>query len=205
MSDGRTIVAGVGNIFLGDDGFGVEVVRQFAGRPIPAGVEVVDIGIRGVHLAYELLDGCDLLVLVDASARGEPPGTVSVIEVGPDDVTAGPALIDAHGMAPDDVLGLVRRLGGRPARTLVVACEPADLGAGMDLSAPVRAAVPEAVRLIESILTDNRGARDARQADQAGTPGNHRGDGDPGDSGHPPVRGNDEDVMGEDVRAQTNA
>jgi hydrogenase maturation protease len=191
---GRTIVAGVGNIFLGDDGFGVEVVRQLAGRPLPAGVEVVDIGIRGVHLAYELLDGCDLLILVDASARGQRPGTVSVIEVGPADVTADPALIDAHGLAPDQVLGLVRRLGGRPGRTLVVACEPADLGAGMDLSAPVRAAVPEAVRVIESILNDGRGARDVRQADQAGTTGNRRGDGDPGDSGHPAVRGDVEDV-----------
>jgi len=200
MTDRRTIVAGVGNIFLGDDGFGVEVVRALAGRSLPAGVEVVDVGIRGVHFAYDLLDGCDLLVLADASARGQQPGTVSVIEVGPEDMSAGPALIDAHGMAPDDVLGLVKRLGGRPGRTLVVACEPADLGAGMDLSAPVRAAVPEAVRIIETILNDSRGARDARQADQADTPGNRRGDGDPGDPGHQAVRGDDEDV-----RAQPDA
>jgi hydrogenase maturation protease len=200
MTESRTMVAGVGNIFLGDDGFGVEVVRHLAGRPLPAGVEVLDIGIRGVHLAYELLDGCDLLILVDAAARGERPGTVSVLEVGPGDVAADPALIDAHGLAPDEVLGLVRRLGGRPARTLVVACEPADLGAGMDLSAPVRAAVPEAVRLIESILNDSGGARDAQQTGQAGTGGNRRDVGDPGDSGHPAVRG---DV--EDVRAQPHA
>jgi hydrogenase maturation protease len=194
MGNGRTIVAGVGNIFLGDDGFGVEVARVLAGRPLPAGVEVVDVGIRGVHLAYDLLDGCDLLILADASPRGHEPGTVSVIEVGPDDMSAGPALIDAHGMAPDDVLGLVRRLGGRPGRTLVVACEPADLGTGMDLSAPVRAAVPEAVRIIETILTDSRGVRDARQAGQADTPGNRGGDGDQCDPGHQAVRGDDEDV-----------
>jgi hydrogenase maturation protease len=160
----RILVAGVGNVFLGDDGFGVEVVRHLAGRPLPAGVEVVDVGIRGVHLAYELLDGCDLLILVDAAARGEPPGTVSLIEVEPGDVDAAPALIDAHGLAPDDVLGLVQRLGGRPGRTLVVACEPADLGPGMELSAPARAAVPDAVRLVETIVRG--GVHDAGQAGQ---------------------------------------
>jgi hydrogenase maturation protease len=194
MSRRRTLVAGVGNIFLGDDGFGVEVARQLAGRPLPAGVEVVDVGIRGVHLAYELLDGCDLLVLVDASARGEEPGTVSVIEVGPGDLAAGPSLIDAHGLAPDDVLALVRRLGGRPARTLVVACEPADLAAGMDLSAPVRAAVPEAVRLIETMLNDSGGARDVRQVDQVGAGGNRPGHGVPGTPGHQAVPGDVADV-----------
>ena len=78
---GRTLVAGVGNVFLRDDAFGVEVVRLLAEQPVPDGVEVRDFGIRGVHLAYELLNGCDLFVLVDAAARGEPPGTVTVLEV----------------------------------------------------------------------------------------------------------------------------
>lgn len=156
----RTVIAGVGNIFLGDDGFGVEVVRALAGRALPDGVEVLDVGIRGVHLAYDLLDGCALLVLVDTAAHGEAPGTVSVIEP---DATGAPAAapgrppIDPHGMAPHQVFDLLTRLGGGPSRTLVVACEPADLSAGMELSEPVRAAVPRAVRLIEDILsTDGR-------------------------------------------------
>jgi hydrogenase maturation protease len=158
----RTVVAGVGNIFLGDDGFGVEVVRALAGRPLPAGVEVVDVGIRGVHLAYDLLDGCALLVLVDTAQRGEAPGTVTVIEPDEPAEPGAPAAapgrppLDPHGMAPHQVFDLLTRLGGSPSRTLVVACEPADLGAGMELSEPVRAAVPRAVRLIEEILGTER-------------------------------------------------
>jgi hydrogenase maturation protease len=161
----RTVVAGVGNIFLGDDGFGVEVVRALAGRPLPAGVEVVDVGIRGVHLAYDLLDGCALLVLVDTARRGEAPGTVTVIEPDEPDEPGAPGApaaapgrppLDPHGMAPHQVFDLLTRLGGSPSRTLVVACEPADLGAGMELSEPVRAAVPRAVRLIEEILGTER-------------------------------------------------
>jgi len=175
----RTLIAGVGNVFLGDDGFGVEVVRRLAGRPLPAGVEVVDVGIRGVHLAYDLLDGCGLLVLVDAAARGEAPGTVTVLEVGDGDVADGPPLIDAHDLGPDAVLAVVRRLGARPGRTLVVACEPADVEVGMELSAPVRRAVPEAVRLIESIL---EGGPDAARIHQVGAGRGGRGLRDPGDS-----------------------
>jgi hydrogenase maturation protease len=194
----RTVVAGVGNIFLGDDGFGVEVVHRLAGVPLPAGVEVVDVGIRGVHLAYDLLDGCDTLVLVDASARGEQPGTVSVLEVQPDEVCPdGVPVIDPHSLAPDDVLALLRRLGGQPARTFVVACEPADLGAGMELSAPVRAAVPEAVRLVLSLLEiHDRGVHDAPQTVQAGVGGGGRVRGDPGDPRHQALRGDDPDVKG---------
>jgi hydrogenase maturation protease len=153
---GRTVVAGVGNIFLGDDGFGVEVIRELSGTALPAGVEVVDVGIRGVHLAYDLLDGCALLVLVDAAQRGETPGTLSVIELDPATAAAatdpGRPPLDPHGMAPHEVFDLLTRLGGSPARTLVVACEPADLTPGMDLSEPVRVAVPEAVRLVRDIL-----------------------------------------------------
>jgi hydrogenase maturation protease len=149
----RILVACVGNVFLGDDGFGVEVARQLAGRPVPPGVAVVDIGIRGVHLAYELLDGCELLILVDAAPRGEAPGTVSVVEVGPGGGDgAGPPVIDAHGLAPDDVFALLDRMGSRPARTLVVACEPADLTPGMQLSPLVRDAVPHAVLAVEDIV-----------------------------------------------------
>ena len=149
----RTLVAGVGNIFLRDDAFGVEVIRLLAEHPVPDGVEIRDFGIRGVHLAYELLNGCDLFVLVDAAERGEAPGTVSVIEVEvPEpDPAAGP-VIDAHSMTPDGIFALLGSLGGRPGRSLLVACEPADVSAGIGLSEPVEAALPHAVRTVEEIL-----------------------------------------------------
>ncbi|MEE1752102.1 hydrogenase maturation protease [Streptomyces sp. SP18CS02] len=161
----RVLVAGVGNIFLGDDGFGVDTVRALAGRPLPEGVEVVDIGVRGVHLAYRLLDGYDTLVLVDATARGGDPGTVYLIEPA-SPAAGGPpsALLDGHRMSPDAVLALLETLcagtGARPPRrVLVVGCEPASVEEGIGLSAPVADAVPEAVRLIEDILRDGeRGA-----------------------------------------------
>ncbi len=191
MTSGRVVVAGIGNIFLGDDGFGVEVARQLTGVALPAGVEVIDVGVRGVHLAYDLLDGCDLLILVDTAARGAPPGTVSLLEAHPGVAPAGAPLIDPHSLAPDDVLALLRRLGGQPARTLVVACEPADLGAGMELSAPVRAAVPEAVRLIEAILKE---AGDASNTDQGSVGWSGRDPVDPVASGHQAVRGDDTNV-----------
>lgn len=152
MNRPRILVACVGNVFLSDDGFGVEVAQHLARLPLPDGVRLCDIGIRGIHLAYELMDGWDLLVLVDAAARGEPPGTVSVIEVGADSPAAGVPVIDAHGLAPDDVFALLDRLDSRPARTLVVACEPSDTGPGMGLSPPVRAAVGQAVSVVEGIL-----------------------------------------------------
>ncbi|MCF3135249.1 hydrogenase maturation protease [Streptomyces olivochromogenes] len=155
---GTVLVAGIGNIFLGDDGFGVETVRALAGRPLPDHVEVADIGVRGVHLAYQLLDGYDTLILVDATARGEAPGTLYVIEH--EDVGAhepGHAPLDGHRMTPDAVLALLGTLcagtGGRPPhRTLVVGCEPACVEERMGLSAPVSDAVPQAVRLIEELL-----------------------------------------------------
>lgn len=150
---GRTLVAGVGNVFLRDDAFGVEVIRRLAGRPVPDGVQVKDFGIRGVHLAYDLLDGCDLFVLVDAAQRGEAPGTVTVleVEVPEPDPAAGP-VIDAHSLTPDGIFALLGSLGGRPGRSLLVACEPADVSAGMGLSGPVEEALPHAVRTVEEIL-----------------------------------------------------
>jgi len=150
---GRTLVAGVGNVFLRDDAFGVEVVRALAGQPVPPGVEVRDYGIRGVHLVYDLLGGCDLFVLVDAAPRGEPPGTVSVLEVSlPEGQELVRPVIDAHSLTPDDIFALLSSLGGRPGRSLAVTCEPADVSSGMGLSDPVRAAVPHAVRAVEEIL-----------------------------------------------------
>ncbi|HKT04952.1 MAG TPA: hydrogenase maturation protease [Rugosimonospora sp.] len=154
----------MGNIFLGDDGFGVAVARELAGRPQPDGVEVIDIGIRGIHLVHELLDGCELLVLVDAAPHGTAPGTVSVIEVGPGGAAvAARPVIDAHGLAPDDVFALLDQWQARPARTLVVACEPEDVTPGMELSAPVQAAVPEAVAAVAEILRQEAAGRVAQR------------------------------------------
>jgi len=166
---GRTLVAGVGNVFLRDDAFGVEVVRLLADHPVPDGVEIRDFGIRGVHLVYDLLNGCDLFVLVDAAARGEPPGTVSVLEVEvPDAGSLASPVIDAHGLAPDDIFALLASLGGRPGRSLVVACEPADVSAGMGLSEPVREALPHAVRAVQEIIASATGKAAAAQAAPAG-------------------------------------
>ncbi len=150
---GRTMVACVGNVFLGDDGFGVEVARALAGRELPGNPEVIDVGIRGIHLALDLMDGCALLILVDAAPHGQVPGTVSVIEV--EAATAMPArpVVDAHGLAPDDVFALLEQMRARPDRTVVVAVEPQSVDVGMELSPPVAAAVPEAVRMIEELLT----------------------------------------------------
>jgi hydrogenase maturation protease len=149
---GRTLVAGVGNIFQRDDAFGVEVIRLLESRPAPPGVKVADFGIRGVHLVYELLDGCDLFVLVDAAQRGCAPGTVTVLEVEPTDMASPSGVLDAHGLAPDQVFAMLNSMGSRPGRSLVVACEPADVSAGMGLSDQVREALPHAVRVVEEIL-----------------------------------------------------
>jgi len=149
------LVAGIGNIFLSDDGFGPDVLRQFHGRPVPEGVEVADYGIRGVHLAYRLLDGVDTLVFVDAAPHGAAPGTVSLLEVDPAEIPAADPEappVDAHGMEPVSVLRMLASLGGSVGRVLVVACEPKVVEEGLGLSPEVQAAVPAAVALIEELL-----------------------------------------------------
>ena len=151
------LVAGVGNVFLGDDGFGVEVVRRLSTMDLPDDVRVVDYGIRGMHLAYDLAGGgYDLTVLVDATPRGEPPGTVTVLELDPAAAPADGSLLDAHGMQPDVVLGLVTLLGGEPGRVLLVGCEPAMLDHGMALSPPVADAVGPAVDAVLELVGANR-------------------------------------------------
>jgi hydrogenase maturation protease len=155
----RVLVAGVGNIFLTDDGFGVEVVRRLSAQPMPDGVKLVDFGIRGVHLAYELLDGYDTLVLIDAAPHGQQPGTVSLLEPNLATLPESPAsagLVDAHGMEPTSVFSLLASLNEVPARTLIVACEPADTGDGMGLTEPVAAAVDPAVEMINTLLHQER-------------------------------------------------
>jgi hydrogenase maturation protease len=152
-SDG-TLIACVGNIFLGDDGFGVEVARRLSTRQLPEGVRAVDYGIRGIHLAYELADkSYDTLILVDATPRGGAPGTVYLIEPDLDrlgEVGAGAA--DAHGMDPQTVFSLLKTLGGKPGRVLIVGCEPASTEDEIALSEPVAAAVDEAVKLIFELV-----------------------------------------------------
>jgi hydrogenase maturation protease len=169
---GRTLVAGVGNVFLRDDAFGVEVIRLLEGYPRPPGVQIRDYGIRGVHLVYELLDGYDLFVLVDAAARGEEPGTITVLEVdlpGPDDPESLPRpVMDAHDLTPDAIFALLASLGGHPGRCLVVACEPADVSTGMGLSEPVRQALPHGVQAVKDILARAAAACPGdQQADEA--------------------------------------
>jgi hydrogenase maturation protease len=145
------LVAGIGNIFLSDDGFGPEVARRLCGRALPAGVKVVDYGIRGMHLAYDLLDGYAGLVIVDAMQRQGQPGDVVVMQVGPDDL--GDGEFDAHGMAPVAVLGSLASMGGALPPTYVVGCEPADLDEGMGLTPAVEAAVEIAIDAVIDVLT----------------------------------------------------
>jgi hydrogenase maturation protease len=152
----RTLVAGIGNIFMGDDAFGYEVVRQLSADPLPEGVVAVDFGIRSYDLAFAIMDGYDRVILVDIAARGEPPGTVFLIQ--PD--TAGAEGVPqpvsvGHGMDPVSVLRLVETLGGTTARLLLVGCEPYSFSnddTDITLSEPVRSAVPRALDMIRSII-----------------------------------------------------
>jgi hydrogenase maturation protease len=152
----RILVAGIGNIFLGDDAFGVEVARRLSGRDLPQGVRVTDFGIRGYDLAYALLDGYETTILIDACPRGEPAGTLYVIE--PDlENLGGPeeGAVEAHSMNPMNVLRLAQSMGGPLKRVLLVGCEPGTLGpeeGQMGLSEPIEIAVNEAVRLVEALL-----------------------------------------------------
>jgi hydrogenase maturation protease len=151
----RVLVAGIGNLFLGDDGFGVALADRLSRRELPAGVEVVDFGIRGMDLAYAMQDGYDAVVLLDATPRGEQPGTLYVIEP---EVEPGQVAPEGHGMDPAKVLALVHALGGTPPRTLIVGCEPStqmsadDPDLVVDLSESVRMALEDAERLVDSVL-----------------------------------------------------
>ncbi|BCS52537.1 hydrogenase maturation protease [Geobacter sp. SVR] len=144
----RVLVAGIGNIFLGDDGFGVAVAQHLLGRPLPAGIEVGDFGIRGMDLAYALGRGYQAAILVDAVPRGLLPGTLQVIEPGENQGDA--AIPDGHRMDPLAVLNLARRLGQVPEHVLIVGCEPESISEDwspasvMSLSAPAAAAVERA-------------------------------------------------------------
>jgi len=164
MSRG-VLVAGIGNLFLTDDGFGSEVARRLATGPLPEGVKVVDYGIRGLHLAYDLLDGYDALVVVDALPGDGSPGDLTVLEVGPEDL--GEAELDAHGMAPVSVLASLGQLGGALPPTYIVGCQPQDVGEGMGLTPSVAAAVNGAIALVHDVLDEQLGLSSARPAGRA--------------------------------------
>jgi len=161
----KILIAGIGNIFLGDDGFGVEVIRRLSSHEFPKNVNVKDFGIRGYDLAYALLDATDFTILVDAAPRGGVPGTVYLIE--PQIADGSPEqpqpALDAHAMNPVSVVQLARTMGPVRSRILLVACEPASLGGEeghMGLSGPVAAAVDEAIgminKLVAKLLADGR-------------------------------------------------
>jgi hydrogenase maturation protease len=158
----QILVAGIGNIFLGDDAFGSEVARRLMRRPQPPHVRVADFGIRGLDLVYALLDGCDTAILIDAVPRpGEPPGTLFLLEppVRPNDESS-PPLIEAHSMDPMKVLRTAAAMGAKVGRVLIVGCQPSspqspdDDGCDtpMGMSAAVTAAVDEAVAMVESLV-----------------------------------------------------
>ena len=168
---GRILVAGIGNIFLGDDGFGCEVVRRLVEREIPEDVEVRDFGIRGMDLAYALMEPYEAVIFVDAVPRGEEPGTVYLIEA--EVPEEGEVALDTHGMDPVNVIRLARVLGADIPRTLVVGCEPQVVLSGeqyddmlMELSAPVEAAVEEAAKLVQSLVEEIYGAERKQRADR---------------------------------------
>ncbi|HUD68135.1 MAG TPA: hydrogenase maturation protease [Candidatus Sulfotelmatobacter sp.] len=152
------LVAGIGNIFLGDDGFGVEVIRRLAERKLSQRVRITDFGIRGFDLAYALQDGYEATILVDACPHGDAPGTLYVIEPDLkvlDDLDAPKEMIEAHAMNPVSVLRMARAMNIEVNNVLLVGCEPETLGREegyMGLSVPVAAAVEEAVKLVESLI-----------------------------------------------------
>jgi hydrogenase maturation protease len=153
----KVLVACVGNIFLGDDGFGVDVARSLSGRQLPEGVSVKDYGIRGFDLAYALLDPWELVIIVDALQRGEAAGTLYVIEPELNGPGSGDTALNPHGMDPVRVLSLAASMGPISAQVLVVGCEPQDFGDELEgrigLSAPVQAVVEEASNTILDLVT----------------------------------------------------
>lgn len=149
----RVLVAGIGNLFLGDDAFGVEVLRRLAAEPPCEGVRLLDVGTRSLYLAYELAEGrYETVVLVDALSRGAAAGTLYVLE--PHELDANGALVDPHGIRPEHVLEMARSLGGAVGRVLVVGCEPLRFDDD-GLSEPVAGAVDEAVRIVQRIAADS--------------------------------------------------
>ena len=154
----QILVAGIGNAWLRDDGFGGEVVKRLEGRELPSGVSVMDFGTGGLDLAYEVMRGYDALILVDISRQGGEPGTLYVMEPDEDDIAAGiedGEMLDPHGMDPETVLRFVKTLGAWPGKVLVIACEPLDVGdMGIGLSDQVERAVGGAADLVTETIDE---------------------------------------------------
>jgi hydrogenase maturation protease len=163
------LVAGVGNAWLRDDGFGGEVARRLAERELPGGVSVMDAGTGGLDLAYEVMRGYDALVILDVSKQGGEPGTLYVMEPAEDSVQGGiedGEVINPHGMDPQTVLRFVKSIGAWPGRVVVIACEPADVQEmGWGLSAEVRDAVDRAVDLVLETVVELRSGVPVRPAE----------------------------------------
>ena len=154
-SEPRTLVAGLGNIFLGDDAFGVELAKRLLSAPVPPEVRILDVGIRSMHLAYELVETrYETVIFLDAIRRDGEPGTLYVLEAAGDVVPTSPAP-DGHTITPGDVLALVRTLGGRTGRVVIVACEALRIDQEAGLSLTVAAAVDEAVPIVERLIAES--------------------------------------------------
>jgi len=151
----RILVAGIGNIFFGDDAFGVEVIAALTRADLPENVDAVDFGIRGYDLAYAMMDGYGTTILVDITSKGQPPGTLYLMELDPEGIAKQEQKMpDGHGLDPVQVLRLVHSLGGQITRLYLVGCEPAVLereDGEFGLSEVVGAAVPEAVEMIKRL------------------------------------------------------
>lgn len=169
MSNGQILVAGIGNIFFGDDGFGVEVAQKLLQTDLPAGVDVVDYGIRSYDLAYAIMKEYEAVILVDATQRGQPPGTVYLIEPDLSQLhKLNGEVVNAHSMNPVRVLHLVQSIGGRPEQEqlYLVACEPAVLeteNGYIGLSEVVQTAVPQAIHMIHSLIADIQQKKEERK------------------------------------------
>ncbi len=160
---GGVLVAGIGNLFLTDDGFGSEVARRIEGRQLPEGVAVIDFGTGGLDLAYQVMYGYDGLLMIDVSRQGGSPGTLYVMEVDEDEVAGGAVedgeVLNPHGMDPETVLRFIKITGGWPGKVVIVACEPETVEEmGVGLTPVVEEAVERAVELVletaKELLTD---------------------------------------------------
>ena len=155
----KILIAGMGNVLRRDDGYGVEVARRLTQHALPAGVKVIEIGIGGIHLVQELMDGYDMLLVIDALERGSQPGTTHVLQAEVPDLDTWPEterqdfLADMHYTTPSKALILAKALGVLPAKVFIVGCQPADAAdMGMGLSDPVERAITTTVRQIENII-----------------------------------------------------
>ena len=169
---GEVLVAGIGNIFQGDDAFGVAVVQRLSGMSLPANVHVMDAGIRSLDLAFALIDGHRLTVLVDATSRGGEPGTIYTIMIEPDDipdVCDEGSLVNSHGLDPVRVLSLAKSMGAKFGRLFLVGCEPLvidrDETGEIGLSEPIEAAVEPAAETVLSLIEEfaNGSAKDQEE------------------------------------------